>query len=647
VKRTEQDLQIPLTELVDVGSLRVDGKNPNRMGARQFEALKKSIKRWGFVVPIITNRDLLVADGEHRLDAAKGLGLKQVSVVRLPVDEVDRRMIRQVMNKIRGEHDLFMDAEEYCWLVSEGSRELLKGLLNENDLRIDNLLRLREPFKPDEEGFRAVAEQFASKIESNKLDLELENRNLGEPLTLRLNAEFSTKAEATERVLAVCEAFGFGVDEAKRFVVFDNFSLDFRRGDLIYVTGDSGGGKTLLLKAFKNYFGDEAIALDELQIDPEETLIEGVGKDVKEAIEVLSLCGLNDAFLFLRRFKELSDGQKYRYKLAKLVNCREKTVWVVDEFSAALDRVMAKIVAFLFQKIARKLKKTVIVATTHGDLIEDFQPNVIVEKGFESDVKVSRSEMKPRQCSLLDRVHVEKGSVEDYERLKRFHYKSKDQKESIKPKGFFRLMYEDSLIGVIVYCSSYLNLKPRNMVFGERYVYTPSDLHMAHLINEEIARISRVVIHPKFRGIGLGELLVKETLPKVDAKVIEVLAVMAKYNPFFEKAGMLRVDYRRDETAIDKRIRGFLEERSFDFKLARSKAYCRCFFGGLDDGARKVLTEYLKEFVEQPFVKVKTVTPELLGKVFSSEGVYLYWVNGFSYGPSVLQQHMLGAEQWP
>lgn len=128
-------MKIPSAELVDVEKLGVDGQNPNRMGARQFEALKKSIQRWGFVVPIITNRDFVVDDGEHRLQAAKELGMKQVSVVRLPVDEVDRRLIKQVMNKIRGEHDLFLDAEEYYRLVSEDSRDLLRELLNENDLR--------------------------------------------------------------------------------------------------------------------------------------------------------------------------------------------------------------------------------------------------------------------------------------------------------------------------------------------------------------------------------------------------------------------------------------------------------------------------------------------------------------------------------
>jgi hypothetical protein len=46
----EEKLQIPVVELVDLDKLRVDGDNPNRMSARQFEALKKSIQRWGFAV---------------------------------------------------------------------------------------------------------------------------------------------------------------------------------------------------------------------------------------------------------------------------------------------------------------------------------------------------------------------------------------------------------------------------------------------------------------------------------------------------------------------------------------------------------------------------------------------------------------------
>jgi ABC-type transport system involved in cytochrome c biogenesis ATPase subunit/N-acetylglutamate synthase-like GNAT family acetyltransferase len=622
-------LQIPPAELVDVGNLRFDGENPNGMSTRQFGALKKSIQRWGFIVPIITNRDYLVADGEHRLEAAKSLGMKQVSVIRLPIDDVDRRMIRQVMNKIRGEHDLFLDAEDYYRLVSEGSRDLLKAMLNENDLRIDNLLKLREPMEYSDEDLRAIAERFKTRVESNKLDAEFEATHPREPLTLKCHVEFSTKAEVTKRTLAVCEAFGLGVDEAQHFIVFDNFCHDFRRGDLIYITGDSGGGKTLLLRAFKGFFGDEAIELGDLEIDPEETLVEGVGKDVNEAIETLSLCGLNDAFLFLRRFKELSDGQKYRYKLAKFIDNKEKSVWVIDEFCATLDRVMARVIAYLIQKVARKLGKTVVVATTHGDLVDDFQPDIVIGKGYERDVKVTRNDFSPRQCSINRDVCVKKAEIEDYEKLSRFHYRSRDDEEaeSLRIKDCYKLLFNDELIGVIVYSHSYLNLKPRNMVFGERYVYTPGDFHKARLINEEIARISRVVIHPKFRGIGLGSFLVKETLPRVEAKVVEALAVMARYNPFFEKAGMIKVDYEREESSVEKRIKAFLEQHSFNFDLLRSRTYCCEFYNQLNHDDKKALTSLLSEFSNQPYIRIEKITPEILTKTTASKCAYYYWIN--------------------
>ncbi len=633
----DSGLVIPPAELVDVDRLRVDGDNPNRLSVRRFEALKKSIRRWGFVVPVITNKDLLVADGEHRLKAAKELGFEQVSVVRLPVDDVDRRLLRQVMNKIRGEHDLYLDAEEYYRLVSVDSRELLKQYLNETDLRIDNLLKLREPFEYSNEEFDAAAEKFVSKVESNRLDEDSEV-SLGEPLTLTCHVEFSTKAEFTKRTLAVCEAFGLGVDEAKRFVVFDDFVLDFRRGNLIYITGDSGGGKTLLLNAFRKFFGNEAVALGDLEINPEETLVEGVGEDVTEAVRLLSFCGLNDAFLFLRRFKELSDGQKYRYKLAKLMDLKEKSVWIVDEFCAALDPVMARIISFLLQKVARRLGKTVVVATTHPGLVEDFQPDLLIEKGYGKDVQVTKNSFLRKPCSVYETISIEKACLDDYRALSCFHYKTKEQNkpERLRVKDCYKLLFGGKLVGVIVYSPSYLNLKPRNMVFGKRYVYTLSDLHTARLINEEIARISRVVIHPKFRGIGLGAYLVKETLPKVDAKVVEVLAVMAKYNPFFEKAGMLRVDYRRDLTLEEKKIRQFLESLDFNFDFVKSKTYCNEFYGKLTPENKKNLLTLLTDFAHQPFIKTKKITPNLLTKTFNSEATYLYWINNSSYGKTIL-----------
>jgi len=60
-------------------------------------------------------------------------------------------------------------------------------------------------------------------------------------------------------------------------------------------------------------------------------------------------------------------------------------------------------------------------------------------------------------------------------------------------------------------------------------------------LNEKLSVISRVVVHPKYRTIGLGSKLVRETLPLVGTPYVEMPAVMAKYNPFAEKAGMWKI----------------------------------------------------------------------------------------------------------
>ncbi len=65
--------------------------------------------------------------------------------------------------------------------------------------------------------------------------------------------------------------------------------------------------------------------------------------------------------------------------------------------------------------------------------------------------------------------------------------------------------------------------------------------------NTSSARISRVVIHPDYRGDGLGMLAVKSALEWIKERripetrkekhMVETIAQMARYNPFFEKVG--------------------------------------------------------------------------------------------------------------
>src|SRR5665647_1577196 len=139
------EILVPEPEVVATSELKVDGKNPNKMSREQHERLKTSIQKFGFIVPIITNKDLLIADGEQRWIVAKELAMPNVLVVRLPVEEVDRRLLRQVLNKLKGTHDRELDAEEFEAIIELGKEDDLKYLLALSDDKLDGYLKDEEP----------------------------------------------------------------------------------------------------------------------------------------------------------------------------------------------------------------------------------------------------------------------------------------------------------------------------------------------------------------------------------------------------------------------------------------------------------------------------------------------------------------------
>ena len=125
----DRETQIPMSERVKIGDLKFDQDNPNRMSLAQLDRLKASIKRWGDIVPVVTNSELLVADGQQRVTAMKELGMTECSVIRLPVKDVDRRLLRQVLNKLRGKHNKELDSAEYLRILEQGEKDDLKALL--------------------------------------------------------------------------------------------------------------------------------------------------------------------------------------------------------------------------------------------------------------------------------------------------------------------------------------------------------------------------------------------------------------------------------------------------------------------------------------------------------------------------------------
>ncbi|QDT33467.1 hypothetical protein Mal48_27200 [Thalassoglobus polymorphus] len=60
-------------------------------------------------------------------------------------------------------------------------------------------------------------------------------------------------------------------------------------------------------------------------------------------------------------------------------------------------------------------------------------------------------------------------------------------------------------------------------------------------LNTQLVLLSRVVIHPTFRGAGIASQFVRRVCELSGYPWIETLAQMGHINPFFERAGFQRV----------------------------------------------------------------------------------------------------------
>jgi L-arabinose isomerase len=91
-------------------------------------------------------------------------------------------------------------------------------------------------------------------------------------------------------------------------------------------------------------------------------------------------------------------------------------------------------------------------------------------------------------------------------------------------------------------------------------------------LNEKLSTISRVVVHPKYRTVGLGTRLVKETLALAGTEYVEMSAVMAKYNTFAERAGMRKIaEQLPSKEALH--ITDTLQNLGFNVQLLGSQNY--------------------------------------------------------------------------
>lgn len=236
---------------------------------------------------------------------------------------------------------------------------------------------------------------------------------------IRVHRTVRTTVHPSERVLQVAAMFGLGLDEHKQIDVVPATTLMLHPHQLLFLTGPSGSGKSTLLRLLAQRGREElnlpVIDFGGLDDPPDRPLVDALGdRPLDQTLRLLSLAGLNDAFVMLRTPAELSDGQRYRFRLAQAMaevqdgleqsapsnssssaQPELRALLIADEFGAALDRITAATLARNLRKFVDRLPLIAAVATTHDDLLEPLQPDVLVHQQLGGTMEVLRRAHEP------------------------------------------------------------------------------------------------------------------------------------------------------------------------------------------------------------------------------------------------------------
>ena len=137
--------------------LRPTDYNPRRISRDEFEKLKRSIREFGYVEPIVWNRRTgRVVGGHQRLKALRELGYKDVDVVEVDLDEKREMALNVALNRISGGWDeaKLLDVLESLKSSDAGLFELTG--FTENELEELKLLREDLRLELDEKDIKDV-----------------------------------------------------------------------------------------------------------------------------------------------------------------------------------------------------------------------------------------------------------------------------------------------------------------------------------------------------------------------------------------------------------------------------------------------------------------------------------------------------------
>jgi hypothetical protein len=235
-------------------------------------------------------------------------------------------------------------------------------------------------------------------------------------------------------------------------------------------------------------------------------------------------------------------------------------------------------------------------------------------------------------CSVKKYLSIGPAGPEAYQALAGFHYRDSTSGPFSHlfaiHEGHSRRRIMAPVVGVIVYRPPAANLAIRTIATGGFFSGLPRAAGLA-LLNEHVRCISRVIIDPRYRGLGLAGRLVRETMPQTGAAMVEAASVMGLFHPFFTRAGM--VEFRRPPDVKTERMKAALETVGIERRLWIDTEQVHRQIDALNTPSRQFIEQQMQDFL-QKFARRRN-SPHSPGRTdfvlskLGHPGNYYLWLN--------------------
>jgi GNAT superfamily N-acetyltransferase len=141
--------------------------------------------------------------------------------------------------------------------------------------------------------------------------------------------------------------------------------------------------------------------------------------------------------------------------------------------------------------------------------------------------------------SFAEDLWVSSASRRDWPYFARWHYRS----HHVGLTRFVTLLWHgEEPVGICLFVSPPISLRVRNRFFGRSGRWERTSIRA---MNRQLVMLSRVVLHPTYRGAGIAAAFIRRSCELSGFRWIETLAQMGHVSPFFERAGFVRVGTTR------------------------------------------------------------------------------------------------------